>query len=119
AARRCRGDAVLLLHVRHDPVQRALAGLGGPGPGAPARPQGLPAWVRDPPYRLRRAGRRPAPGTPPGGPRPPPPPPPLDEELPHLHRGDRSRGADPHLRVLRPDPHAARVGPAVVGPARR
>ena len=31
----------------------------------------------------------------------------LDEELPHLDRGRRPRGADPHLRVLRPDPHPA------------
>ena len=30
AARRRRDHAVLLLHVRHDPVQRALAGLGAP-----------------------------------------------------------------------------------------
>ena len=28
----------------------------------------------------------------------------------------RPRGADPHLRVLRPDPHPARRGPGVVGP---
>ena len=28
----------------------------------------------------------------------------------------RPRGADPHLRVLRPDPHAAGRGPGVVGP---
>ena len=32
---------------------------------------------------------------------------------------DRPRGADADLRVLRPDPHAARGGPGVVGRARR
>ena len=42
----------------------------------------------------------------------------LDEELPHLHRGRRRRGARPAVRVLRPDRHAARRGPAVVGRAR-
>ena len=31
----------------------------------------------------------------------------------------RPRGPEPDLRVLRPDPHPARVRPAVVGPARR
>ena len=40
----------------------------------------------------------------------------LDEELPHLDRGQRPGGADPHLRVLRPDPHPARRGPGLVGP---
>ena len=43
AAGRRDDHAVLLLHVRHDPVQRALAGLAGPGPGAAARDHGLPA----------------------------------------------------------------------------
>ena len=42
----------------------------------------------------------------------------LDQELPHLDRGSRPRGADPHLRVLRPDPHAARRGTGVVDRAR-
>ena len=42
----------------------------------------------------------------------------LDQELPHLDRGRGPRGADPHLRVLRPDPHAAGRGPGVVGRAR-
>ncbi len=43
----------------------------------------------------------------------------LDEELPHLDRGHRPRGPDPHLRVLRPDPHPPRGRPAVVGRARQ
>ena len=43
----------------------------------------------------------------------------LDQELPHLDRGRGPRGADPHLRVLRPDPHPARRGTGVVGRARR
>ena len=43
----------------------------------------------------------------------------LDEELPHLDRGHRPRGALPHLRVLRPDPHPPRRRPGVVGLARR
>ena len=42
----------------------------------------------------------------------------LDQELPHVHRGHRRRGALAHLRVLRPDPHAAGRGPGVVGAAR-
>ena len=42
----------------------------------------------------------------------------LDQELPHLDRGLRPRGADPDLRVLRPDPHASRGRAAVVGRAR-
>jgi lysine 2,3-aminomutase len=48
----------------------------------------------------------------------------LDEELPHVHRGERQRGAQQALRVLRPDRLAARVRTAVVaqaagrGPAR-
>ncbi len=43
AARRCRHHALLLLHVRHDPERRALAGLAGPGADAAARHHGLPA----------------------------------------------------------------------------
>ena len=43
----------------------------------------------------------------------------LDEELPHLDRGRRPRGARADLRVLRPDPHAARGRPALVGRALR
>ena len=56
--------AVLLLHVRHDPVQRALAGLVWHGPGAAARDHGLPARLRDAADRLRRPVRRQALGAP-------------------------------------------------------
>ena len=42
----------------------------------------------------------------------------LDQELPHLDRGRRPRGARAHLRVLRPDPHPSPRGPGVVGRAR-
>ena len=56
--------ALLLLHVRHDPVQRALAALARRGPAPPARDDGLPARVRDPAHRLRRALRRQALGAP-------------------------------------------------------
>ena len=42
----------------------------------------------------------------------------LDQELPHLDRGRRPRGAEPDLRVLRPDPHPARGRAGVVGRAR-
>jgi len=38
--------ALLLLHVRHDPVQRALAGLPRAGPAAAALDHGLPARLR-------------------------------------------------------------------------
>ena len=43
AAGRGEHPAVLLLHVRHDPQLRALAGLGRRGAGAAARDHGLPA----------------------------------------------------------------------------
>ena len=58
AARRRRDHALLLLHVRHDPVLGALAGLGPGGPAAAARDHGLPAGLRDAADRLRRAVRR-------------------------------------------------------------
>ena len=38
----------------------------------------------------------------------------LDEELPHRHRGRRRAGAEPRVPLLRPDLHAARVGPGLV-----
>ena len=58
-AARWRADhAVLLLHVRHDPVLGALADLGRRRPEAPARDHGLPARVRHPADRLRRPVRR-------------------------------------------------------------
>ena len=43
----------------------------------------------------------------------------LDEELPHRHRADRPGRAEPQVRVLRPDPHAAGRWPGVVAGARR
>ena len=43
----------------------------------------------------------------------------LDQELPHLHRGHRPRGAVADLRVLRPDPHPPRRRPGVVAAARQ
>ena len=79
---------------------------------------GLPAGLRDAADRLRRAVRRQAVD------------PParvlrhrarhllLDQELPDLDRGRGPRGAEPHLRVLRPDPHPAGRGPALVDRAR-
>ena len=46
AARRAQIMPLLLLHGRHDPVQRALAGLGGRGPASPARIMGyLPGFA--------------------------------------------------------------------------
>ena len=86
AARRRADHALLLLHVRHDPVQRALAGLGRPGPGAAARHHGLPARLRDAAHRLRRTVRRQALGPPARVVRPRPRHLVLDEELPHLDR---------------------------------
>ena len=41
----------------------------------------------------------------------------LDEELPHLDRGRRPRGAVADLRVLRPDPHPPRGRPGAGGPS--
>ena len=118
AARR-RGDhALLLLHVRHDPVLGALAGVGRGGPAAAARHHGLPARVRDAADHLRRAVRRQALGAPDRGVRPRARHLVLDEELPDRHRGDRPGGAGATLRVLRPDPHPARVGAGLVARAR-
>ena len=58
AARWRRDHALLLLHVRHDPVLGALAGLGRRGAAPAARDHGLPARVRDAAHHLRRAVRR-------------------------------------------------------------
>src|SRR6266540_2162123 len=69
-ARPGQGDALLLLHVRHDSQLRALARLGRRGPAATARDHGLPARLRHPAGRLRRALRRQALGPPGGGVRP-------------------------------------------------
>ena len=43
----------------------------------------------------------------------------VDEELPHRHRGERSRRPQPRVRLLRPDLHAARRGTGVVARADR
>ena len=64
ALRRRLDHAVLLLHVRHDPVRRALAALARRGPAPPARDHGLPARVRHAAHRLRRPVRRQALGAP-------------------------------------------------------
>ena len=85
---------------------------------AAARDHGLPARLRDPADRLRRAVRRQALGAPARGVRRRARHLVLDEELPHRHRGDRPRRAGPPLRVLRPDPHAARGRPGLVARAR-
>ena len=93
AAGRGRHPAVLLLHVRHDPQRRALAGGGLAGPAAAARHHGLPARLRHPADRLRRAVRRQALGAHGHRVRPRARHLVLDEELPHLDRGRRRRGA--------------------------
>ena len=85
--RRRPGHAVLLLHVRHDPERRALAGLRRRGAAAPAPDDGLPAGLRDAAHRLRRPVRRQALGAPARGVRPREGHLVLDEELPHLDRG--------------------------------
>ena len=64
AARRRADHALLLLHVRHDPVLGALAGLGRRRAAAAAPHHGLPARLRDAAHRLRRAVRRQALGAP-------------------------------------------------------
>ena len=109
------GDhALLLLHVRHDPRQRALAAVAGRGPVAAARHHGLPARVRHPAGGLRRALRRQALGAPGGQVRHRARHLVLDEELPHRHRGRRRARAQPRVPVLRPDLPAARVRPGLV-----
>ncbi len=118
-AARWRADhALLLLHVRHDPVLGALARLGRRRPAAAAPHHGLPAGLRDAAHRLRRAVRRQALGPPARRLRHRARHLVLDQELPHLHRGRRPRGAEPDLRVLRPDPHPAPRRPGLVGAAR-
>ena len=107
--------AVLLLHVRHDPQRRALAGRGVGGAAAAARDHGLPARLRDAADHLRRALRREALGAPARRVRPRARHLVLDEELPHRHRAGRPGRAEPPVPVLRPDLHAARDGPEVVG----
>ena len=111
-----RGDdhALLLLHVRHDPVRRALAALAQGGPGPAARDHGLPARVRDPAHRLRRAVRRQALGAPGRDLRDRARDVVLAQELPHLDRGRRRPGAVARVRLLRPDLHAPRGGAALV-----
>ncbi len=84
------------------------------GPAPPARDHGLPAGVRHAAHRLRRAVRRQALGAPGRHLRPRPWHLLLAQELPHV---DRERGRRRHqrrVRLLRPDPHAARAWPAVV-----
>ena len=84
------------------------------GPVAAARDHGLPARVRHPADGLRRALRRQALGAPGGQVRHRPRHLVLDEELPHRHRGRRRAGAQPRVPLLRPDLHAARIGPGLV-----
>ena len=117
AARRRLDHAVLLLHVRHDPQRRALAGVAGPGPDAAARHHGLPAGLRDAADRLRRPLRRQAVGAPGRRVRPRARHQLLDEELPHRHRAHRRGRAGPSLHLLRPDRDAAGERPGVVGRA--
>ena len=93
AARRRADPALLLLHVRHDPVRRALADLGRRRPAAAAPHHGLPARLRDAAHRVRRAVRRQALGAPARDVRRGARHLLLDEELPHLDRGHRPRGA--------------------------
>ena len=120
AARRRADHAVLLLHVRHDPLLRALAGLGRRRPAAPARDHGLPARLRDAADRVRRAVRRQAVGAPARVVRP---------RARHLATGRRTTAP----RSRRPTPRRSpgryeyydpidtlpAGGPAVVGRARR
>ena len=116
---------VLLLHVRHDPQRRALADVGGRGPGPSVRTAGLHARLRDAPRHLRRAFRGQALGAHAQELRPHQGHLVVDEELPHRHRGERSRRPQPRVRLLRSDLHAARRGSVMVaragrrGPARR
>jgi hypothetical protein len=91
AAGQRRHHAVLLLHVRHDPVQRALATLAARGPGAAARDHGLPARLRHAAHRLRRAVRRQALGAPGATLRHRARHLLLAQELPHLDRGPGRR----------------------------
>ena len=107
AARRRLDHALLLLHVRHDPQRRALAGVAGPGADPAARHHGLPAGLRDAADRLRRALRRQALGAPGRRVRPRARHQLLDEELPHRHRAHRRGGAGPPVHLLRPDRDAA------------
>ena len=117
AARRRADHALLLLHVRHDPVLGALAGLGRRGAAAAAPHHGLPARLRDAAHRVRRAVRREALGAPARRLRHRARHLLLDEELQDLHRGRRPRGALAHLRVLRPDPLPPRGRPGSGGPS--
>jgi hypothetical protein len=82
---------------------------------APAAPDhGLPARVRHPPDRLRRALRREALGAPGLPVRHRPRHLVLDEELPDRDRGRRRARAQPRVPLLRPDLPAALPRPAVV-----
>ena len=110
------------------PFSRALAGLGRRRPAAAAPHHGLPARLRDAADRLRRAVRRQALGAPARRLRPRARHLLLDEELPHLDRGRRPRGADPAptsttTRSTPCPPRARLVGrarpPRRVRPARR
>ena len=119
AARRRADHAVLLLHVRHDPVLGALAGLGRRRPAAAARaswatcpasrPRGSSATCRSSASAGCTSSRTTTPSA-------------ASRYWTKNYRtsieADGPRGAHPHLRVLRPDPHAARRGPGVVGRAR-
>ena len=111
--------AVLLLHVRHDPQLRALARWRSPRRSSCSTTSwatcpgfATPRIVCDVPFVGKRwihQMRRLRPGE--GHLL-------LDEELPHRHRGRRSRRAVAPLRVLRPDLHPPRAGPGVVAAAR-
>ena len=117
-----RRAAVLLLPVRHDPLQRALAAVAGRGAAPAARHHGLPARLRHPADRLRRALRRQAVGAPGRRLRHRARHLVLDEELPHRAGGRRPRGAASASTSTTtrstPCPRPARPGGATT-PARR
>ena len=115
AARWRRDHAVLLLHVRHDPVQRALAGQRQAGAAPAARADGLPPRLRDPAHRLRRPVRREALGAPARLLRRGPRRLLLDEELPHRPSRrrpgrDRPDATSTTTRSTRCRPRARRGG---------
>ncbi len=85
--RRRADHALLLLHVRPDPVLGALAGLGQGRPAAAAPHHGLPPGLRDPAHRVRRPVRREALGAPARLLRRGARHLALDQELPDLDRG--------------------------------
>ena len=116
-AARWRADhAVLLLHVRPDPLLGALAGLGRRRAAAAAPHHGLPAGLRDAADRLRRAVRRQALGAPGRRLRHRARRLVLDQELPDLDRGHRrpTRSPGPTSTTTRSTP-CPEAGRALVG----